>query len=118
MDAIRVGSANNGIKFNTLQFSPLQTSVKPDKLKEILDRTRNNTDVVYVFKGNRECNDITLYIRKEIEKVRGRSRDMLFADSYMFVFFDGFLLIPGKTTILLSGPSSCVGPESPDVVCV
>lgn len=97
MDAIRVGSVNNGIKFNTFRFSSVPAAVKADKLKEILDITRKNTKVIYVFKGSRELNDITLYIRKEIEKVRGgRSRDMSFANMYMLVFFYGFLLTIGQ----------------------
>ncbi len=97
MDAIRTGSANNGIQFNTFRFSALPTSVKASKLEEILEKTTRSTDVVYVFKGSRELNDITFYIRKQIEKVRaGRSRDMSFANMYLFVFFDGFLLPIGQ----------------------
>lgn len=97
MDAIRAGVAHTGIQLNTFRFSSLPTSDKAKKLKEILEKTSSNTDVVYVFEGSRELNDITLYIRKEIEKVRaGRSRDMSFANMYMFVFFDGFLLPIGQ----------------------
>ena len=96
MDAVRAGSANNGIKFNTFRFSSLPNAVKADKLKEILAKTKNNTDVIYVFKGSRELDGITLYIRKEIEKVRGRSRVVSFGNMYLFVFFDGFLLTIGQ----------------------
>lgn len=97
MDAIRTGAANNGIQFNTFRFSALPPSAKAGKLNDILEKTSLNNDVVYVFKGSRELDDITFYIRKQIEKVRaGRSRDMSFANTYMLVFFDGFLLPIGQ----------------------
>lgn len=93
MDALREEAAKNGIKFNTSRFSALPTSAKAGKLNKVLEKTSHSTNVVYVSKGSRELNDITLYIRKDIEKVRaGRSRDMSFGNMYMFVFFDGFLL--------------------------
>lgn len=96
MDAVRRGAANNGIEYRTFEFSALPTDEKLGKLNEIVATTKNSRQVVYVFAGSKELDDIAIYISQIVAAMRGSANEKTFSDSYMFVFFDGALLTIGQ----------------------
>jgi len=95
MEAVRRGAANNAIECCTFNFSMLPTEDKLDNLKEIVTKTKSR-DVVYVFAGSRDLDDIAIYISQTIVAIRGRATEKIFDTSFMFVFFNGSLLTIGQ----------------------
>lgn len=94
MESLRVGALINDVDINTFHFSDLPNNEKLDKLKEIVAKTKNNTNTLYAFTGDEDLNDMSDYIEKIVKETNKRSIGHFFArNSYMFVFFDGILLI-------------------------
>ena len=94
MDTIHIVAAANGIDCHTFQFHRLTNDEKLDKLKEIVEKTKNNTKTLYTFAGDEDLNHISDYIGLHVKEIKGKCVVYNFAcNNQRFVFFDGSLLV-------------------------